>query len=409
MKNKLGIPEYGQHKGCFIAGGAILSKITKQEINDYDIYPKSQEDAVNIITDLIEDGLFVVAYSPKAITLKSNEMLSNGERQLVQVIIFDYFQNAQDIFNTFDFSVCMCAYDTDTEEYHFAENTILDIASRTITFNPNTRHPFNSSLRVDKYLKKGFYFPKTQMIKMAMAISNTTLPTSWEELETLIGGSYGRTMKLNRDNTPFSIDAAYALLDKMNGNISVYEQEFDDALDIMEYFDKSEHDVNLAIKILKNEPIDLIKLGNGDYHIYDTDARQIGTKFCGINDMMDETYIIHSNITFCGHKIVSFKNDKFVPRHYVNKEITEYKEDSIFDATISPYIFVFEGNKEQLPPNLKNPSIHEYIMEVEYNSDDIMSCRKHETTTRRIKTGKLTPLHKPVMVVKDEEYEDDDL
>lgn len=206
-------------EGAFVAGGAVLSKITKQPISDYDIYPKSRNNIPSIIQYLLDDSCFVVNVSNRAITLKSNNIINkNGERAIIQVMTFDDFNTAEKIFSKFDFSVCMVAYDFDNKTYHFGDNFWKDVASRSITFNPGTAYPLASMIRVHKYKEKGYNIGISQMTKIGVAVSNTKIE-SYDDLAESIGGQYGEqinTASLAEKYGDFSIDNVYKILDEVS-------------------------------------------------------------------------------------------------------------------------------------------------------------------------------------------------
>ena len=209
---------FGSLDKCFVAGGAILSAVTKSEISDYDIYPKSTEAAIETIYYLMEEeGCFIVNISDRAITLKSNDIKNDkDERVIVQVMMFDEFATADRIFEFFDFTVCMAAFDCDTKEYHFHKDFWLDVAGKTIRFNPKTRYPLNSMMRLSKYRAKGYTLPTSEMVRMSLTLMQSALPTSWDELEAVIGGTYGHQVKLHTEGKEFSIQAAIDLFDDLN-------------------------------------------------------------------------------------------------------------------------------------------------------------------------------------------------
>jgi hypothetical protein len=203
---------------CFVAGGAILSAVTKTDISDYDIYPKSRQAMLDAIYYLMEDeGCFIVNISDRAVTLKSNEYKNDkDERVIVQVMMFDEFDTADKIFEFFDFTVCMAAFDCDTKEYHFHKDFWIDVAGKTIRFNPKTRYPLNSMMRLSKYRAKGYTLPTSEMVRMSLTLMQSRLPTSWDELEAVIGGTYGQQVKLHTDGKEFSVQAAIDLFDDLN-------------------------------------------------------------------------------------------------------------------------------------------------------------------------------------------------
>jgi len=204
---------------CFVAGGAILSAVTKTEPADYDIYPKSRKAAIdNIFYLMDEESCFILNISDRAVTLKSNIAKNTlDERVIVQVMMFDEFKTSDQIFEFFDFTVCMGAWDCDSKEYIFHPDFFVDVASKTLRFNPKTRYPLNSMMRIGKYRAKGFVLPSSEMIRMSLTLMQSKLPTSWEELESVIGGTYGRQAKLYMvEDVEFSIEAAIQLFDELD-------------------------------------------------------------------------------------------------------------------------------------------------------------------------------------------------
>lgn len=200
---------------CYIAGGAVLSKVTKNDVADYDIYPKSKKGFESAVDNIMNDG-FLLNISDKAITLKTNDVeKSNGERTIFQIMTYDYFKSPEQIFDNFDFTVCMGAFDTDTGEYTFHDDFYRDIASNTLRFNTGTKYPINSLMRLAKYKAKGFYASKPELLKMALTVANNGFPSSWGELEREIGGTYGREIQLATEGVDYSFVAAIEVLSGM--------------------------------------------------------------------------------------------------------------------------------------------------------------------------------------------------
>lgn len=224
----LKITEQIEFAGCWIAGGAILSVATKSDINDYDVYPKNKESFDALIHHLVLDNdCFVVNLTDRALTLKSNTVKTkNSERMIIQVMYSEhFFPTAESIFEKFDFTVCMAAFDCDKKEYVFHEKFFEDATSRTIRFNTNTLFPINSLLRIGKYKEKGFYAPKTEMLKIAMAIINKGMPNSWQELEKQIGGAYGNEISIKSEGIEFNYENVIQLLSDMDGAEFVLEDK----------------------------------------------------------------------------------------------------------------------------------------------------------------------------------------
>jgi hypothetical protein len=209
--------------GCFIAGGAILSIATKNDINDYDIYPKNFEGFKQVLTKLSESfNATIVNISERAITYKC---IIDSKFVTAQVMLFDWFDTANKIFDYFDFTVCMGAYDCDSKKYIFHEEFYPDIASKTLRFNHNTKYPLGSLIRVQKYTKKGFNIGRFEYAKIALTLSNKEMPKSWNELETQLGGIYGKQVVLESDGIEYNYENAIEVLSNMNLDFDDYLED----------------------------------------------------------------------------------------------------------------------------------------------------------------------------------------
>ena len=89
---------------CYIAGGAITSLFTGKDINDIDIYFKDKAELFRALYENFSSE-YIIYVSKKAITFK----VSNQET--IQFIYMNYYDKAEDIFDDFDFTICMGAFD----------------------------------------------------------------------------------------------------------------------------------------------------------------------------------------------------------------------------------------------------------------------------------------------------------
>ena len=102
-----------KHK-VFIAGGTITSLFNNQEINDIDLYFRSEESVMKFISDIWEDQIWIASHTKKA----TQFTYPIGNKSInIQAIHFKYFGTPEDIFDTFDFTVCMGAFDFEKEEF----------------------------------------------------------------------------------------------------------------------------------------------------------------------------------------------------------------------------------------------------------------------------------------------------
>jgi len=213
--------------GCYIAGGAVLSAVTRTEIADYDIYPKNKQALLDVCMTLADANTYVVSVTDRAITFKSNDIImDNDERAIFQVMRFTDTDTPDKIFSAFDFTVCMGAYDCDTKQYTFHDDFWPDVASKSLRFNPGTKFPLNSLIRMQKYIKKGYTSGKGEIAKIALAVANKGMPSDWRELEQQLGGIYGRELKLKVEEIPFSFEAAIEILSALDYNSRLEDQDF---------------------------------------------------------------------------------------------------------------------------------------------------------------------------------------
>lgn len=187
--------------GAFAAGGAVTSVFTNQPINDVDVYFKSREDFEYAVESAYEDGLWCADASKRAVTFTDN----GGTP--VQYMHFDFFPTAADIFEAFDFTVCMGAYDYDAKEFVFHPDFLKHNSQRFLRFNPGTRYPLASAVRTLKYQSRGYTLGKGDMLKIALACRGVEIST-WDQLKDQIGGAYGEKVVLGNEAKEFTLEVA---------------------------------------------------------------------------------------------------------------------------------------------------------------------------------------------------------
>ena len=201
--------------GAFIAGGAITSLFTNSDINDFDVYFESERELVEFLHEL-NGGFTVVSHTDKATLLIR-------DTSKIQLIRFDYFKTANEIFDKFDFTVCMGAYSFKDKDFHFHDDFFKHNSQRVLQFNPKTAFPYISMMRVKKYETKGYSISKPQFARIMLACSLKPIKTYEDACEQL-GGMYGADISSIIDNKDsFSVES---LIDKL-GKIDVSNFNFD--------------------------------------------------------------------------------------------------------------------------------------------------------------------------------------
>lgn len=186
LKALLGEELYSELKdyNCYIAGGTITSLFCNREINDVDVYFRSKQDLADFLYDNVEYSKWVLAKTNKALLIDYKEKVD------VQLIWFDTFNTTEDIFDTFDYTVCMGAYDFKTEEFVLHKDFLQHNSQRILKYNSKTAFPIVSALRVEKYKDKGYTISKPEFMRVLLTCMQLEID-NYDDLKEQLGGMYG--------------------------------------------------------------------------------------------------------------------------------------------------------------------------------------------------------------------------
>lgn len=200
-----------KHYDCWLAGGAVLSLVIGSEINDYDIYFKTKYDAFDFFEEL--GGLrwtTITSITNKSIVCHKYH---SGKMIVFNLIIFKYFDKAQDIFDSFDFTCCKAAWTG--KKFIYDPHFMADVASRLIVYTPSFRYPIASLLRVYKYQNKGFTISRNEMLKIIFMITQHPVD-SLEALEEELGSIYGISLKkIYPEDEEFSVTRLIEVIENL--------------------------------------------------------------------------------------------------------------------------------------------------------------------------------------------------
>lgn len=196
-----------------LAGGALTSLFTNAQVNDYDIYFKSVEGFQSFVNDIYGTpnsnniissyDLIVNFATDRSILCKEKD--SGNE---IQLIVYKMFPQIEDIFNAFDFTINMCAYDFETEQMWAHPDFLKHCSQRYLSFNDKTDYPVVSALRVQKYVDRGYTISKAEMLRILFTISDKKY-NSWEDIKDEVGNMYGIPIdELFDESKEFSIKEA---------------------------------------------------------------------------------------------------------------------------------------------------------------------------------------------------------
>jgi len=306
FKNYLGNELYDILKkyNTIIAGGTITSLFTNRDINDIDVYFRSQEDLESFLKNEME-GQWIIAHTEKALLFKFDDIE-------VQAIYFKYFNNPDEIFDTFDFTVCMGAYDFSKEEFVLHNDFLRHNSQRILKFNHGTAYPIVSALRVDKYKKKGYTISKPEFIRIMLTILNSDIH-DYKTLKEQMGGMYGENYDKilePQENEEFDLEN---IIEKMS-ELSVNDDYFkvSQSIDIDCWAEFVDRVLGKKTKCFKHNDL--------YYKVCNDEVR----KFDDYNENQYELLDISEFITFplTRYKYVKFKDGEY--RSYFDKKY-EYK------------------------------------------------------------------------------------
>lgn len=132
---------------------------------------------------------------------------------VMQCICFDTFATTQNIFDKFDFTINMGAFNFADEVWEFDRNFMKHIAQKVLVVNPATDYPIISMLRSDKYRARGYTISRRETMKLGVACSGLKIET-WEDAKAHLSGMYGTNVEqLFNETRPFSFELLFDKLD----------------------------------------------------------------------------------------------------------------------------------------------------------------------------------------------------
>lgn len=171
--------EIADDRKFYIAGGTLRSVFSREPISDLDLYFPAQEDFKSFHDDVMiepkkdDKGKDVEGETqliiPKFTT--DNALSYKVNRIRIQLIQF-YFGEPADVFDKFDFTICMAMYEWHTRKFHFHDRFLEHLARRDIVFHHHTEYPICSMYRLKKFMEKGYRVRGVEFIKVGLAINN---------------------------------------------------------------------------------------------------------------------------------------------------------------------------------------------------------------------------------------------
>ena len=153
-----------QNYNVWVAGGAIRSWFALENTTDIDLFFPSEKEKNKALEHLKGLGGEVIFENDNVTKVKYKS----------KVIDFCkvYYKDPEDTINNFDFTVSMGA--CDKKNTYFGDDFFMDLASRRLAINA-TPYPMSSLYRLQKYIKKGYWMCKEEMIKFTAVLQGVDL------------------------------------------------------------------------------------------------------------------------------------------------------------------------------------------------------------------------------------------
>ena len=164
--------------GPWVAGGALLRTYTEKPLDsDIDVFFQSQEQMTQFVSQIVlnaytglEEDMNSSHYTTKDnivsewqwhTTITINYMQRDWK---IQCVSFIYFKDVGELFDSFDFDVCMLAYDG--ESVHVSESTMDAINNKKIVLK-KINYPSVTLKRLVKYMRQGYDINDNDVMMLA--------------------------------------------------------------------------------------------------------------------------------------------------------------------------------------------------------------------------------------------------
>ncbi|QIC46204.1 hypothetical protein GAG94_03135 [Lysinibacillus sphaericus] len=381
LKAYLGADLYSSLKKskAIIAGGMISSLFTNKDINDVDVYFRDY-DSLYLFAEQTLSGNHVVSHTKKATQFIKKYL---DDQILVQIIHYRTYVKVEDIFDTYDFTVCMGAYDFEIEEFILHPEFLKHNSQRILRFNSNTSYPLISAIRTQKYENKGYVISKAEYFRILMTCMTLDI-TSYDELKEQLGGMYGESYDRLFDDVKDEEFDLQVAIDRI-ANFSKSENYFKEYRpidynvdEILDELDKGERFVVSLKDGNKYRVINKTVIGE---HCTEKETTELD-----VNDVYKDKKF-YKFVKKSGESLRSYHRDTFV--YIVGEEIKAEKEYVSGSYGGQGKLFFNHKNKLKKSPYYGNQN--SVLIEVTIDGIDVIEDGLSEITATKCKVVREVP------------------
>ncbi|UUV25962.1 MULTISPECIES: hypothetical protein [Lysinibacillus] len=364
---------------AIIAGGMISSLFTNKEINDVDVYFRDYN-SLYLFAEQTLSGSHVVSHTNKA-TQFIKKYLDN--QILVQIIHYRTYGKVEDIFDTYDFTVCMGAYDFEIEEFILHPEFLKHNSQRILRFNSNTSYPLISAIRTQKYEDKGYKITKAEYFRILMTCMTLDIK-SYDELKEQLGGMYGESYDRLFDDVKDEKFDLQVAIDRI-ANFSKSESYFKeyrpidyDIDDILDDLDKGER---FVVKLKDGNEYRVI---NGEV-IGEYSSEKEATEVDVQEFYKDKKF--YKFVQKSGESLQSFFRSTF--KYVIGEEVTAEKEYP--NNSYGAHGKLFFNHKYELKSSTYFSNTDKVLIEVEIDGANVIEDSSNEITATKCKVVREVP------------------
>lgn len=211
-------------KNAIITGGALVSLLTGEPVNDYDVYLKTKEACIAVaeyyvnrwntlhpdnmaelkVDDTGRISVFVQSkgivtedgYNAESESLDIEDSDTSSDEENIKEskpryrpvymtsnaitlsnkvqIVIRFYGDVNEIHKNYDFAHCTCAWSAWSNELFLPEKALECIINKEL-FYIGSRYPLCSIIRTRKYLERGYHIDAGQYLKMAIQLNQLDL------------------------------------------------------------------------------------------------------------------------------------------------------------------------------------------------------------------------------------------
>jgi hypothetical protein len=148
------LPKLNYETGPWLAGGAVRRVLSGQPVkdSDFDLFVASKEQSASCEQFVESNGGKLK--SKNKFNSTYDLPVEEGLVAKVQIIYFQHYNNAVDVVDSFDYTICQ--FVTDGETLGCGEYSLFDLTRKRLAVH-RISYAMSSMRRMVKYIKQGFY------------------------------------------------------------------------------------------------------------------------------------------------------------------------------------------------------------------------------------------------------------